>query len=169
MADYGPAQLFLYSIPPGKEADAWTAVTAWFDEYDWSERVEHWDVDDEGIGTLRLPGPYTDEQARLSIAPELGEELAQIGCAFDLWQDPKYEFPGEVYMHVPEVGTWTGPCDAQGEPYLEARQIDQLVEEWRQQANPTGESLVKMFDDATGGKVRRSIDRMHAIAQRAVS
>lgn len=55
---------------------------------------------------------------------------------FCIWQDPKYEYLGDVAMHTPELGTYLGPCDASAN----------VVLTWdAMQDSPTGGDIDRRF------------------------
>jgi hypothetical protein len=44
------------------------------------------------------------------------------------WEDPKYEYLGEVHLNHPDLGVFVADCDAQGRPVFTSDAIDRLVE-----------------------------------------
>lgn len=42
------------------------------------------------------------------------ERLAELGCSFEGWEDPVAEWLGTLTLYTPELGWWSGPCDADG-------------------------------------------------------
>lgn len=40
------------------------------------------------------------------------------GLAFDLQQEPKYEFDGARTIYLPGLGSWSAPVNSAGEPIV---------------------------------------------------
>jgi len=49
--------------------------------------------------------------------------------AFTLWEDPKYEWLGELWRYAPEAGAYSADCDADGNAVLNTSQVLKLVQE----------------------------------------
>lgn len=129
----------------------------------------HWDF------TSTMPGvdPTALVVGEELIAPEesLGRDdeivagLATIdGVVAAVWQDPKYEYAGSVHYVVTsmEPRFWSGSGDAEGNVTLTGRELDEMVAEFRRNAD--GENAGMMMDAAI--VLCESIERMTGAAYR---
>lgn len=63
--------------------------------------------------------------------PETGEltALDPSTFAYYVWEDPKYEWLGELWVHVPGFKDFGCECDSNGTPQLDADLIADLIAE----------------------------------------
>ena len=90
------------------------------------------------------------DEISVGVCWELGPTLAELGLTFELHQDPKYEWDGDYFGNVPDLGTFTSSCDPDGNPHLAAHEIDKLIDQL-----PTLAALVDALE-AASGKQRRA-------------
>ena len=102
------------------------AVREILDEY-----ADHLDWTDALPAELSLDRQYTAHEVSLGTAQEITGRLTKAapGAAFLLWEDPAYQWLGDVYAHTPELGTFTAACDADGNPVYTREQIAAMVKE----------------------------------------
>lgn len=112
MADRAPLQLTIHECP----ADEAAAVLDVLAEHG----VHLEDADVEAHDALHTATPYVDMEAVLGEEDRLATALiaAAPHCAFLAWQDPKYEYDGQVVMYHPALGRFDCGCDAFGTPHI---------------------------------------------------
>ena len=83
--------------------------------------VNYW-VDELCLG-------YPEEMAKAleTVENEDGEERPS-GLAFEISQDPKYEFDGYIVMVDPELGRYDGLANGETNAYVLASQIDSIID-----------------------------------------
>lgn len=124
MGDYTAAQVVIYACP----ADQVDAVLDVLDQYDYAEDFDY-ALGHARTETLTLCTAYGDSEARLGTNDEIASALTELeGVAFAAWDDPKYEWLGQLTIHVPELGAYSAQCDANGTVVLDA---DVLVKHLR--------------------------------------
>lgn len=84
------------------------------------------------------------------IFNELNELRNTLGeFAYSVHEDPKFEWMGDKYIYVPEVGVYTQECDADGEIRISATALDALLETITEP-----EALAEEIAKLTGKNVR---------------
>lgn len=73
--------------------------------------------------------------------------------AYHVWEDPKYEYLGSSYMHVPEVGDFNGDCDSDGKVVVDTTE----VAEWVAKATDLS-ALQAEVAKLTGATVRKAYE-----------
>lgn len=65
---------------------------------------------------LELGHTYSAEQAVTGSTVDLTTELIDLApnASWALWEDPCYEYVGQLHYYTPELGLWSGICDANG-------------------------------------------------------
>lgn len=48
-----------------------------------------------------------------------------------MWEDPKYEWLGSVFLFAPSLGEFSADCDAHGNPVFSAQALRQLIDRIR--------------------------------------
>jgi len=81
-------------------------------------------------GSLELGKRYVAEEMSLDTYTTLADQI--IGAApsttFECWNDPKYEYGGGYCAYSPGLGRFEGDCDSDGNPYLTAPQLRDIIE-----------------------------------------
>jgi len=124
MGDTTSAQITVYACPPEQVA----AVLNVFNEYGfepggfaWSP---HYDTKmltlGERAGISEVSCGCSDEisSALMNSAP---------GVAFEVWEDPKYEWLGSLNVHIPGRGHFGAECDSNGIPQFTPDAIRAII------------------------------------------
>jgi hypothetical protein len=156
MSDRAPVMLRLYAVPTEATEKVQAILTDRFDNYDWCEPVE---------GDIRLGGEYVIEEEPLGLEDEIAQELIELGCAFDIYQEAKYEYDGAGTMHVPGVGTYGYTGGNSSEPMILASEVDALLTAYAEHAARgqnhdvmlAGRNLADRLAGFTGKRVRDAI------------
>ena len=114
MSDRTTFQVYLYECPEDQREAALGAIR---------EVAGEWDE-----GAADQPGEgFTIYEARLGTAMDTAHRLAEAapGASFYMWEDPAYEYLGDVYAYTPALGMFTAQCDSYGEPVFTLSQIEQ--------------------------------------------
>jgi hypothetical protein len=133
MSDRTYFQLVVFAAPEAELAAFRAALDADPEEpdpgrtYADSTLADLGDPADEPLAVLgeAFPIRWGWEEERLDAASEYGPLIAATmpGATFSAWADPAYEYPGECYDYAPDLGAFVGVCDADGVPYVSARDI----------------------------------------------
>lgn len=101
-----------------KRAEVWTAVSDYLD-HDWTSGGPPED------GLIELGVTYGTCDVGCGVVGELSHTLIEIdpGIVFEMHEDPKYEWLGEVAVYVPELGLWSQECDSNGSAVLNYEQV----------------------------------------------
>ena len=122
MGDYSYLTLIVYALPLGTpEVDILVAINE-----DWGLTCE--ETDDPNSAVI---GRWTAEEASLDAYESIGKRLRKIepNLTFEIWNDPKYEYLGGLFMNAPELGSWTGQCDSDGSPVFTAHEVEKILRE----------------------------------------
>lgn len=77
---------------------------------------------------LKLGEEYDVDETYCGNSEELASALADIeGIAFEVYEDPKYEWLGAVHLHTPELGSWSAQCETNGGAVFAASDIWEWV------------------------------------------
>jgi hypothetical protein len=118
MGDYTSMSGLLYAVPKYKTR----GVARLFNEYDIDEDYQNngpiaWDG--TKVRSIIVRGlRFTSYDFRCGHSEYLADELQALGCTFELYEEPKYEWLGELHMFHPELGRLDTLCDADGEPLI---------------------------------------------------
>ena len=129
MGDYTCMSGYLHAVPKFKTR----GVARLFNEHDIDE-------DYAGRGPITWDGTmvrsmvnyglnFTSESFRCGDSGELADGLQAQGCTFELHEEPKYEWLGELHMFHPKLGRMDALCDADGEPLIPISQFRAIEEE----------------------------------------
>lgn len=120
MSERGYFQIIIYKAYPHERETIMDILR--------EEGVSSEEVVDEGQ-PLVLGSTYAANEMALDAYETIGSEIIERAphTSFACWNDPKYEFPGGITMHTPELGRWQGDCDSSGNPYLTASRIKDLI------------------------------------------
>ena len=146
MSDRSPASLTIYAFPPENER----AILNLIQEHGLAHEYID-DVHDEN--EVHLGVPYVDFEANVSIAFALGNALVPLGVTFELYTDPFAEWDGACYLHVPDVGVYTGLCDAAGNIHVDVETIDSIISRTSQSHS----ALIAALNLQTGAAVRNGL------------
>ena len=150
MSDRSRATITIYDCPQSKQR----AVVDLLNENGFAEE---WLSDQEVSSPLRLGEEYVAGEVSVGSCGEIGPELATLGATFELWQDPVYEWDGDIYIHVPSLGSFQGSCDANGTIHVSVAEVDRILDEV-----DSLESATAALHDATGKRFRDVVRAMAA-------
>jgi hypothetical protein len=103
--------------------DAYSINGTQYDEEPWSVATLE-AIPDTG---LRFDATEVSVGTARDIAGDL-ENASSDGVTFMMWEDPRYEWLGELFLHHPELGSYEGTCDSDGNSLLTDYQFRQMVE-----------------------------------------
>lgn len=120
MGDRTWLQVVIHDCPP-KQAQAVLEV---FDDYG----IHPGDDVTVPDGRLALGTTYVNEEILCGSAQEIAARLQVDApeCAWELWEDPKLEWLGDLWRYTPMLGAWTAQCSSQGTPVFSADHIRSL-------------------------------------------
>ena len=72
---------------------------------------------------------FTSSDFRCGDSGELADGLQAQGCTFELHEEPRYEWLGELHMFHPKLGRMNALCDANGEPLIPISMFRAIEEE----------------------------------------
>ena len=122
MGDRTSMTAIIYDCPPEKAGDVLDALEEYYHQADDAPAGSDKD-------TLVLGGSYVTYETYVGNSGELASALADIeGVAFEVWEDPKYEWLGTLHLHTPALGTWTADCDASGGAYVPVSDVWEWID-----------------------------------------
>jgi len=113
MSDRTALQAIIYACPP----EAVEAVLDALEQFDLSA-----DSGQEGLGRGTC---YLGTEVEVGCANRLAQLLPDA-ATWKVWEDPKYEWFGELICHEPELGTFAAECDSYGQPVFTPREVKQM-------------------------------------------
>lgn len=117
MGDRTSMTAIIHDCPPEKAGDVLDAMEEYYHQAD--ETPDESDKD-----TLVLGDPYVTYETYVGNSSELASALSDIeGVAFEVWEDPKYEWLGTLHLHTPALGSFSADCDSGGGAYFPASTI----------------------------------------------
>lgn len=75
---------------------------------------------------------YVDDEASIGITGEIKTDLAAIddgSLGYVMWEDPKYEWLGDLVIVSPTLGVFDHPCDAEGNPVFRSDEVLHFIKE----------------------------------------
>ncbi|WP_181273658.1 hypothetical protein [Brevibacterium oceani] len=123
MSDRTHVQLIVHDCPPDQAA----AVLSIIDQHDL--HLEYVEDGQPADGQLGLGLTYMDPEVVCGSAQLIAQELEQSapGASWEVWEDPKYEWLGDLYRFTPTFGPWTANCDAEGTPVFTPDEVHRLA------------------------------------------
>lgn len=123
MSDRAPSVARFFYIPNDEAAAEAASLLA-----------EHGFHEDRGVGDPRWDGSavrvgtdYWVEELCLGYPEQIAKDLKDLGMAFRIQQDPKYEYDGCIVMVDPELGRFDGTANAEGQVYLTDLDVDRII------------------------------------------
>ena len=103
MSDRSALSIRIYQADPAKAEELKAYI------------VDEWSPSE---GTDLLKDLFVVPEVSLGSADGVHDDLIRIDntAVFAVWQDPKYEFMGDLVMHHPALGTFSAESDATGSP-----------------------------------------------------
>jgi hypothetical protein len=120
MGDRTWFQAVIFDCPPNQAQ----AVLDVFDEYG----IHPGDDVTVPDGHLALGATYVNEDILCGSAQETAARL-QVDApqsSWELWEDPKLEWLGDIWRYTPMLGAWTAQCSSQGTPVFSDDHIRSL-------------------------------------------
>jgi hypothetical protein len=114
MGDRTDFQLIVYDCPDDQRA----AVVEILNDHDLDFEYEL-GSGQRSHSELFLGRTYTSHSYG-ALSDDVGAQLVERapGATFACWTSPAYEYLGSAVMYAPDLGTFTGDCDADGTPLL---------------------------------------------------
>lgn len=138
MADYSYARLCVFAVADGTAAAVRRAVLdAELDAIYGEESLER--------SGLRLGQEYAIEELATGDSEDLANALHRLGATFELVQEPKYDYPGDVFRGCPPLGLYRSDGVAGSDPVLLAGTVSRAIE-----ATTTRDELVAELRRLTG-------------------
>ncbi len=81
----------------------------------------------EAIGSENTT--FTVDEGRFDELEQIGNILSEHGFIWTGQIDPKYEYLGDYFAFVPELGLFTAECDADGNVVISSHTLRQLIDE----------------------------------------
>jgi hypothetical protein len=148
MPDTTPLQLTVHAAPPEQHPAILKVINGYGLGQDWASVAP-----EEVFTELELGVQYTDDQGVVGHASAIASELVAVapGASFIVWEDPAYEYLGEVCIYAPQLGLYRADCDADGEPQLSSQTILAILDRV-EQATPQAivADVRTAIDQATG-------------------
>lgn len=142
MSDRTGFRAYVYDCPEDQREAALTVLA---EDYalgvDWT---------DQPAGDLDLTSAYTADEITCGSAQEIAKALREAapGASFILWEDPKYEWLGDLYAHTPALGEFTAECAESGEPVLNREQVTKVINDAAKDAPGTPGGMLRVIRDA---------------------
>lgn len=125
MGDRTSMRAVIYDCPPENAGLVLDALNEYFGRYTGDGEVPA----DFDAGVLTLFAQHETYETSVGNSAELSSALQEIsGVAFEVSEDPKYEFLGDVHCYVPSLGYWHASAESGGGAVF------------------TGEEILKWFD-----------------------
>ena len=148
MSDRGYCQVIVYHCPTGQRSAMLAKIEELFEFGQWDENPS------SDTRTLEFATVYGAEEQPLDAYDRYSAALIEVapGSSFACWTDPKYEYPGAIVLYEPSLGRYDGRCDANGNPYLTAREIEAvLTAQDVPIGTASGLAWLSKFEEALGG------------------
>ena len=135
MSDRTSFQVHVYACPEDQREAALGALTEAMGEPDEGEP-----------GELEMMTCY---EISVGTGADLSAELVKVapGASFLMWEDPAYQWLGDLYAYTPELGMFTCACDADGTPVMNASQVTRVIEATGGNAEQITEAIYKAMGD----------------------
>lgn len=125
MSDRTPLQLRIVHCPPNRVRPILDVI----EEYDLHpDPADQAGLDENHLGFNVL---YLGLEVRCGSAAETAKTLQSIApdASWEVWEDPKFEWLGDLYRFTPKLGVWTSECDNSGDAVFKAGEITALLED----------------------------------------
>ncbi|WP_224279751.1 DUF3145 family protein [Nocardioides lacusdianchii] len=116
MADRTPIEVLVFACP---DEDAGTVLDVLH---------EHGLLPQSPRTGLELCRGYMQAEMPVGSSEEIAAALPR-SSAWQVWEDPKYEHLGQVFLHHPDLGVFRADCDAYGRAVFSGDEVDQMVSE----------------------------------------
>lgn len=78
---------------------------------------------------LTVPAELSEDEVVCGTVGELTQPIVEAapGATWIMWEDPKYEWLGDVAVYTPELGLYTQACDSDGNPVFTDLEIESVL------------------------------------------
>lgn len=123
MSDRTPVQLTVSACPTEQVG----AVLDVIESY--GLHLEYVEDGQPGDDQLGLALTYMDPEISCGSAQKIAQELQNHApdASWEIWEDPKYEWLGDLYRYTPELGVFSAECDAEGTAVFTADEVHKLA------------------------------------------
>lgn len=149
MSDRTPVQLIVADCPIDQVAAVLDLVKRF------GLHVEYITDDQPVDGQLGLGVTYMDTEVVCGSAFTMARQLQQTApdASWEVWEDPAYEWLGDLYRFTPELGLFTAECNSQGDPVFTDEQVLRLFDE-----HPTRDRLESRLGGTHAAVLRNRLD-----------
>lgn len=134
MGDQTCVQLIVYACPP----DQTRAIRQQIDNYDLTEHEQrcisapgqvHSRWENLPEDQIMLNHLYLGTSVPCGSADDIGAALAEEapGAIWEVWEDPKYEWLGDLRRYAPSLGLFKAECGSDGQPLFTATELRDLL------------------------------------------
>lgn len=122
MSDRTYFQIVIYAAP----ADERAAIERIFEQYDIGYGETR---DSDGFYRVVLGAQANTHEIRCGSASDIAQELVHHAprSSWELWEDPAYEWLGDVRRYTPDLGLFTAECTSEGCPVFTVAEVLQMV------------------------------------------
>lgn len=118
MSDRASARYTFYHVPPEDAAKVVAFLMEYADAIEWSEQMP--------TDAVVIGAGYTVEEVTLGVHDEIYAALKDTGVYYSCYQDPKYEWDGQVEYFTPILGRFTAYCNSAGDVYFTQYQLQEV-------------------------------------------
>lgn len=116
---------------------------------------------DDAPNILRLGERYACDETLCGTAEEVAAELQSVApdASWECWEDPKYEWLGDLYRFTPDLGVFTAACDGEGQPRFTPLNVRQFMKKAAAiDETELRRSLGETHKDALAEKIKKAHD-----------
>jgi len=133
MGDRTCHQVYVYDCPK----DQVRAVQEALEDYGWEESPKG--------GRISAIERYFADELSCGTSGDIATALREAapGASFVVWEDPKYEWLGEMHAYTPALGEYGAQCDSYGRPVFGWDEITPVLDEAAQAGEDARAALAK--------------------------
>lgn len=121
MGDYTNGQLIIYKTTPEDAVKLVEFIDEHGLEEDWGSSS------DNPIRKIKLGATYGNNDASVGLVLDTNLSKEAPNTIYKIWTDPKYEFTGDMEIHVPDLGLFYAECDADGDPMFRISLVEDVL------------------------------------------
>lgn len=98
---------------------------------------------------------YMQPEMSCGSAQEYGNRIMEAapGASFVLWEDPKYEWLGDLVAYAPDLGVYSSECDANGTPVKFPSELREIVAGARDAVQSALDPVMTLTGDAERARI----------------